>query len=75
MKGLQLAAILSALAIGDGTPSPFNNFNRRVHIPRPKEPTKEDLVNEQNTISAAELKRKRKAEKRLQNINNQKANT
>ena len=65
---LMLASML-ALTMSDGYG--YSAFERSRLPPEPKEPTKEQLEAEERTISEAEEKRRRKAEKRLKVINNQ----
>lgn len=70
MSSLRLGAIMTAIALGSnsnfgGYHSPFS----RRELREPKEPTEEQLQAEERTISEAEEKRKRKAEKRLKQFN------
>lgn len=70
MSSLKLAAIMTALSIGSG--GNFDGYSNpySVREPRePREPSDEELSSQEKTISAAEEKRKRKAEKRLKQFN------
>ena len=67
MSSFKLAAIMAALSIGSGGGYP-SLFSRR-EPKKPRELTNEEISSQERTISEAEEKRKRKAEKRLKQFN------
>lgn len=70
MSSLKLAAIMTALSTGSG--GNFDGYSNLYSMREPKEsrePTNEELSSQERTISEAEEKRKRKAEKRLKQFN------